>query len=161
VKCIRKIKLFNFKRFKEFAVALDPMMNIIIGDNEAGKSTIIQAIDIALSGSRNKVETQGIDNLLNADAVKEFMSGEKRIDLLPKMIIELYFSEMHSLFCNGENNSDTVECDGISLICEPSEEYSNEIKDVLDSEDCCFPYEYYAIRFITFSANITRGIENF
>lgn len=161
MKCIRKIKLLNFKRFKEFAVVLDPMMNIIIGDNEAGKSTIIQAIDIALSGSRNKVENQGIDNLLNADAVKDFMSGEKRIDLLPKMIIELYFSEINSLFCNGENNSDNVECDGISLICEPSEEYSNEIKDVLDSDNCCFPYEYYAIRFITFSGEYYTGYRKF
>ncbi|WP_371371072.1 ATP-dependent endonuclease [Sporomusa aerivorans] len=161
MKYIRKIKLFNFKRFKEFSVTLDPTMNIIIGDNEAGKSTIIQAIDIALSGSRSKVETQGIDKLLNIDAVKEFMCGEKRIDLLPRMVIELYFSEMNSPLCNGENNSDNVECDGISLIFEPSDEYSNEIKDVLDSDDCCFPYEYYTIRFISFSGEYYTGYRKF
>lgn len=158
---IRKIKLFNFKRFKEFEVTLDPKMNIIIGDNEAGKSTIIQAIDLALSGNRSKVENQGLDKLLNADIVTEFMNSEKRIDLLPKMIIELYFSEVNSPSCNGENNSDEDECDGISLICEPSDEYSNEIKEILDSEDCCFPYEYYLIKFITFSGEHYTGYRKF
>lgn len=48
MKYIKAIKLFNFKRFKEFSTEFDPTMNIIIGDNEAGKSTLLQAIDIAL-----------------------------------------------------------------------------------------------------------------
>ena len=148
---IKKIKLLNFKRFKEFELNLDPNMNIIIGDNEAGKSTIIQAIDLVLSGSHSKVETHGIDRLFNVEVIKEFMSGEMSLNSLPKLVIELFFSEINNPICNGENNSDQEECDGISLICEPSDEYNSVIKEVLESENSCFPYEYYSIKFITFS----------
>lgn len=161
MKYIRKIKLFNFKKFRGFEVEFDPKMNIIIGDNEAGKSTILQAIDLTLSGSRNKVETLGIDKLLNACAVDEFMRGDKRIDQLPKAIVELYFSELDSPMCNGENNTDQVECDGVSLICEPSDDYGVEINEILNSGDACFPYEYYVVRFISFSGEYFTGYRKF
>ncbi len=161
MKYIHKIKLFNFKRFEKFSIELDPVMNIIIGDNEAGKSTLLQAIDLVLSGSRAKVETQGIDKLLNSNSVADFMNGKKLIETLPRMIIELYFSEIGSFSCNGQNNTDNIICDGISLICEPSDEYSNEIKDVLESESSCFPYEYYSIRFVTFAGEHYTGYRKF
>ena len=43
---IVKIKLHNFKRFGDLTVDINPNINIFIGDNESGKSTILQAIDI-------------------------------------------------------------------------------------------------------------------
>ena len=49
---IEKLKLFNFKRFREFEVEFTSGTNTIIGDNEAGKSSIIQAIELVASGSR-------------------------------------------------------------------------------------------------------------
>lgn len=60
---IKKIKLHNFKRFQNFSVELDNKINLFIGDNELGKSSILSAIDIVLSGSRTKVETIGLDSL--------------------------------------------------------------------------------------------------
>jgi putative ATP-dependent endonuclease of OLD family len=48
---ISKIHIENFKSFKEsFKLTLDKGINIIVGENEAGKSTIIEAIHLALSG---------------------------------------------------------------------------------------------------------------
>ena len=70
---IEKIKLKNFKRFKSFSLNFDEKLNILIGDNEAGKSTILSAIDIVLSGSRNKVESHGINRLFNADVINDFL----------------------------------------------------------------------------------------
>ena len=37
---ISKIKLHNFKRFKDLALDVNPDINIFVGDNESGKSTI-------------------------------------------------------------------------------------------------------------------------
>jgi predicted ABC-type ATPase len=34
---------------------LDPRLNIFAGDNEAGKSTVMTAVDLALSASRRLV----------------------------------------------------------------------------------------------------------
>ena len=47
---IRKIKIHNFKCFRDFETELNPGLNILVGDNEAGKSTILEAIHLALTG---------------------------------------------------------------------------------------------------------------
>ncbi len=61
---INKLKLLNFKRFRNFEVEFNPETNTIIGDNEAGKSSILLAIEMVASGSRNKVETTGAESIL-------------------------------------------------------------------------------------------------
>ena len=43
---ITKIILQNFKRFACLEVDFKSQINILIGDNEAGKSSILQAIDL-------------------------------------------------------------------------------------------------------------------
>ncbi|RTE85493.1 hypothetical protein EYQ95_11280 [Lysobacter sp. N42] len=50
---IKKLKLFNFKRFRKFEVEFSSETNTIIGDNESGKSSILQAIErVARTGKR-------------------------------------------------------------------------------------------------------------
>ena len=63
MKFITKLKLKNFKRFDSFAVDFDDNINILVGDNESGKSSLIEAISLVLSGSRSKVETTGLENI--------------------------------------------------------------------------------------------------
>ncbi|PJB15837.1 MAG: hypothetical protein CO118_02005 [Flavobacteriales bacterium CG_4_9_14_3_um_filter_32_8] len=70
MKIIEKIKIKNFGRFKELSLEFDKTLNLLIGDNESGKSTILSAIDMVLSGSRSKVENYGIDHLFNTDIIK-------------------------------------------------------------------------------------------
>lgn len=41
---IKTLKIQNYKRIKDLSLQFDPKINIIIGDNEAGKSTIAQAL---------------------------------------------------------------------------------------------------------------------
>src|SRR5436309_884728 len=90
---IIKIKLLNFKRFETFEVAFDDKMNLLIGDNEAGKSSILTAIDLVISGSRNKVETIGLEYLFNSDVIGNFLKSDKNYASLPKLEIELFLSE--------------------------------------------------------------------
>ena len=47
---IRKVKIHNFKCYKDFEITLEEGLNIVVGDNEAGKSTILEAINLALTG---------------------------------------------------------------------------------------------------------------
>ena len=37
---ITKIKLYNFKKFEEYMIKPNARFNILVGDNEVGKSTI-------------------------------------------------------------------------------------------------------------------------
>lgn len=51
---ISKIKIQNYKCYKgTFIIDLKEGLNIIVGDNEAGKSTILEAINLALTGIVN------------------------------------------------------------------------------------------------------------
>ena len=51
---ITKVKIENFKRYKGmFELKLNDGLNIIVGDNESGKSTILEAINLALTGMIN------------------------------------------------------------------------------------------------------------
>lgn len=47
---IRKISIRNYRRFKEFDLDFDSGMNIVVGDNDSGKSSLIEAINLALTG---------------------------------------------------------------------------------------------------------------
>jgi DNA repair exonuclease SbcCD ATPase subunit len=47
---IRRIRLVNFRRFADQEIVLDPGFNLIVGPNESGKSTIVDAIATALFG---------------------------------------------------------------------------------------------------------------
>jgi putative ATP-dependent endonuclease of OLD family len=51
---ISKIIISNFKSYREpFHLELNKGLNILVGNNETGKSTILEAIHLALSGLSN------------------------------------------------------------------------------------------------------------
>ena len=161
MKVIEKIKLHNFKRFKEFETNFDKKINILIGDNETGKSSVLLALDLVLSGSRSKIETISLEGLLNANVVDAFLKGEKKIESLPTMYVEVYLNEQGNPDLNGKNNSDVRACDGLKLSCEPIDEFSKDIKDILEQEQANFPFEFYSIKFNTFSGDPYSGYRKF
>ena len=150
MKIIEKIKLFNFKRFSNFEVQFTEEINLLIGDNEAGKSSLLTAIELVLSGSKSKIDSIGIDNLFNKQIINEFLVSDKSIANLPTLRIELYLNEQNNPHLNGKVNSEGVACDGLVLTCEPNEELTHEISEVLAQEESNFPYEYYVVNFATF-----------
>ena len=127
MKLIEKIKLVNFKRFQEFQVPFSEEVNLMIGDNEAGKSSLLTAIELVLSGSKSKIESIGIDNLFNKQVINQFLLSDKRIENLPTLFIELYLNEQNNPHLNGKINSEGVVSDGLVLTCEPNEELSHEM----------------------------------
>ena len=161
MKVIEKIKLCNFKRFQTFETSFDNRINILIGDNEAGKSSLLLALDLVLSGSRSKIETLGLESLINADIVSTFLEGEKKIESLPTMYVEVYLNEQMDPDLNGKNYSGDIACDGLRLTCEPIDKFSKEIKDILEQTHANFPFEYYSIKFTTFSGEPYTGYRKF
>lgn len=161
MKIIEKIKLFNFKRFQNFEVSFDQEINILIGDNEAGKSSLLLGLDLVISGSKSKIETLSLESLLNATMVSDFLEGEKKLENLPIMYVELYLNEQGNPDLNGKNNSDKNICDGLRLTCEPIEDFSKEITQILEQEQANFPFEYYSIKFTTFSGEQYTGYRKF
>ena len=152
MKYIEKIKLFNFKRFSTFEYVAREKRNVFIGDNEAGKSTILQAIDIVLTGSRPRIESLGLESLFHRDVVLSFLDSEKSLADLPVLAVEVYLYDHGEIALDGLNNTEGRVCHGMKLVCEPLvDEYGVEIENALAQDDALFPYEYYSINFSTFS----------
>ena len=161
MKYIYKLKLKNFCKFKDLTIEFDENLNILLGDNEAGKSTILSAIDIVLSGSRSKVETYGLESLFNNETIQEFLSSDKKIENLPVLYIELYINENGNKDLDGKYNSLNESGHGLLLICEPREDLSKEIKEILNQNGSNFPFEYYSMNFKTFSGESFTGYRKF
>lgn len=152
VATITRLVLRNFKRFKTLELEFDPELNILVGGNEAGKSSVLQALDIVLSASRSKVEALGIETLFNAECIAEFLGGERRIADLPELLVEVYLDGInghHDL--DGRNNSKVADHLGIKMVCKPVDDYTKEIQTILAEQHDSFPFEYYGVQFLTFT----------
>ena len=57
---IRKVIIQNYKQFKNLSIDFNPDVNIIVADNENGKSTLFEAIHLALSGKINNKKILGL-----------------------------------------------------------------------------------------------------
>lgn len=156
---IERVVLSNFKKFDSLELEFDPDLNLLIGDNEAGKSSILMALELVMSASRSKVETVGIETLLNAKAVQAFQGGARTFERLPELFVEVYLSIGTKPELNGKNNSKRVERDGLKMIFKPMDEFSKEIAEALAEDTTNFPYEYYGVHFMTFAGDAYSGVK--
>tara|TARA_R110001583_G_C5665157_1_gene410021 strand:- start:2082 stop:3644 length:1563 start_codon:yes stop_codon:yes gene_type:complete len=151
MRTITKVVIHNFKKFKNLTLDFESGKNVLVGDNEAGKSSVLLAIDMALGGSRNRVETLGVHNLLNKKAVDTFLAGEKRLDMLPILTVDIFLEEAGDEYLYGTNNALQRNTDGLRMVVAPMEEYGEAIKAVLADAQSNFPFEYFAVQFLTFA----------
>ena len=158
---IGKIKLKNYKNFRETDIICNSKRNIFVGENGVGKSTILQAISMVLTGSVWQLDKMGIGSLFNVSVVEEYekISREKRsVKKLPILYIELYFSEdidpkdlsKTPYKLKGGHNSIKSYKYGIRFKAEPDiENFSSEIEETIKNSDA-FPFDYYKATFETF-----------
>ncbi len=130
---------------------LEPGLNILIGDNDTGKSTVLLALDLVMRASTSQVQGLGLEKLMNNAVVQTFLSKKGRnFGDLPKMEIDLYLSDVAKHEYYGEFNSKRAKDYGICLICQPRDELADVINEVV-AEEGVFPFEYYSIEFKTFN----------
>lgn len=86
---LRKIKLVNFRNYKNFNVDFKKNINIIIGDNAQGKTNILESIyTLALTKS---YRTTNDSNLIRLNQEKFKITGEiKDEKVFKKLSLELY-----------------------------------------------------------------------
>lgn len=87
---IQKIKINNFKCFKGlFEIELNKGLNILVGNNETGKSTILEAMHIALTGlygGRN-IRNELSQYLFNKEVVDSYINSVNNGTALPPPFI--------------------------------------------------------------------------
>lgn len=161
---IEKIVIKNFKCFDGFELDLKRGINIIVGDNEVGKSTIIEAIHLALNGimSGKYLRNELTEYLFNKSTLEKWKKD--KIDL-PEILIEIYInndvqSDKISL-TKGKNNSKHEDKYGLYFKVCFDKEYEQPYQEYLKSPDAdMLPIEYYHIVWKSFGDDtmVTRNI---
>lgn len=132
---IERVIIRNFKGIKEADIHFNAGKNILVGNNGVGKSTIIEALSLALGYGYSQFE-------LNQYSFHQIIWNEfKESHIAPEILIELYFQHTSQLAqFSGKNNTLRKDCIGLRFRC-----YFDQFKfpDVDLSKYDVIPYEYY------------------
>ena len=156
---ISKVILKNFKGFQNIELECNKEKNILIGENGSGKTTILYAIGLVLSGSHAQIEKNGLASLFNSTAISRFLNS-RDIKLLPELFVEIYFDDSYEEIKNnfdieGTHNSKGMDSYGVSLRIIPNNDFNKEIMEALiDSDWRVFPFEFYKVEFLSFNGKI-------
>lgn len=164
---ITKIHIENFKTFKgSFKLNLNKGVNILVGNNEAGKSTIIEAIHLALTGLYNGkyLRNELSQYVFNNEVVAEYIQGLEQNNTtqpLPRILIEVFIEGEEAPEFEGDGNSEKAKVSGFLLKIEFDENYKKEYEDLVKLGGIkTLPIEYYNVSWSSFSRdeNITPRI---
>ena len=158
---IAKLRIINFKLFQNATIEMNSSVNIFVGENDSGKTTILEALSMVLTGKINGGSVISRLNLdwLNAttrqnfkNAVENGMSPE-----LPSIVIEAFFStptgeEITIKKYKGTNNSLREDSEGVKLEIVFDDQYSDTYKQFLSEKKIKdIPVEYYKVVFRSFA----------
>ncbi len=157
---IKKIIIENYKLFETFELEFANDINILVGDNETGKSTLLEAINLSLTGQLNgrniiyELSPYIFNKKIADNYIKKIKTGENIAP--PRILIELYLEETTgSERLKGTNNSKRENAPGISLSIEFDEEYKDEYNNYIKNTENIkvIPTEYYTVKWYSFASN--------
>ena len=126
------------------------------GNNEEGKSTILEALQLALSGMLNgrTLFTDVYECLFNKDAVDEYIQSLKTTEKkpLPAILIEVFLKGDDLSKFEGDGNTYRAKKCGLAFKVCFNEQYNEEYNALLQNGDMkTLPVEYYKIERYTFA----------
>ena len=158
---IKQVNIENFKCFKEFSLELNASANIIVGNNEAGKSTILEAIHLALSGMFNGryLKNELSQYLFNKEIEEAYIASLTTASpqAPPHILIELFMEgeacpELAML--EGNDNKAKTPAYGVSFCIEFDEKYQSAYDSLVQAGDIqTIPIEYYKVTWCSFARN--------
>ncbi|CAO3453654.1 FIG131328: Predicted ATP-dependent endonuclease of the OLD family [Azospirillum argentinense] len=157
---IAKVKITNFKCYEEtFTLTLNDGLNVIVGANEAGKTTILEAIHLALTGLLHgrPLKNDLTSYLFNLAAQSKYVQSLGTASPLPPptVTIELFFSgasnELAAL--EGDGNSERAKSSGVVYKIEFDEEnYKDSYEELVKAGALSsIPVEYYTTTMCSFA----------
>lgn len=140
---IERLIIHNFKGIKSADIEFNAFKNILVGNNGVGKSTLMEALSLAMGYGLSKLEIT--PHLFHIDCVKEFIETKS----LPIITIEVVFGGKKDEF-SGTNNTLRTNLRGLQLkIC-----FDDVYTELFEAEkaDCTqIPCEYYKVERYWFS----------
>jgi len=119
---ISKVNIENYKCFQgKFTLELNPNVNILVGNNESGKSTILEAINLALTSIlngrylKNELSPYLFNHQTVLNYVQSLSDADAQTQLPPSICIEVFFDSTDAARFEGNGNSEKANACGVSL----------------------------------------------
>jgi energy-coupling factor transporter ATP-binding protein EcfA2 len=161
---IGRVIVRNYRALAHTNISLRPDLNIIVGDNESGKSTLLEAINLALKCqiNRRSAAYELHPYLFNTKCVAKFLKDLKSQKHVPppEILIELYLNDIPELAdLKGTNNSLFEDCPGISLRIALDDNLRVEYQDYIADPAALttIPIEYYSVFWQSFAGEILNS----
>ncbi len=159
---IRKVAIRNYRLFREFNLEFSPGINILVGNNDTGKSTLIEAINLVLTGRvHGRMLAQEFSPyFINLDATREYIerlqSGGDEPPLPPTIIIDVFLADADETeILRGTNNIHAENACGLRIQAKLSQDFYEEYISFISAPEAVrlAPTEYYKIDWLGFSGN--------
>lgn len=154
---IKALHIIGYKKFAVLDVEFNEHMNILVGENEAGKSTILDAIKTVLNQQYRNADKSVLRDLFNAQMVADF-DASPSVKTLPRIVIEIdleldpktknadyFFGEVY-----GEQKKQEEKF-GIRFECKYDELLGTGMEQSI--REGKIPYEYYSLTWMTYANN--------
>lgn len=156
---ISKIRIRGYRIYDDFTLCPNAKLNLIVGANESGKSTLMEAVALALTGRINgrraieELNPYWFNQSIVAQFVAQRSAGQR--GSLPRIDIELFFDDRDEIqdLCGAINSAmPTHACPGVTLSVLPNPEYGEEIEAwVSEGLSSLLPVEYYKVEWRSFA----------
>jgi putative ATP-dependent endonuclease of OLD family len=157
---IEKVMIKNYRCLRSVSVPLNKGLNIIVGNNECGKSTLLEAINLALTGQLNGryIQAELHPFLFNIEVAAQYLVELTvgRRSPPPSILIELYFANDTALAkLKGRNNSCREDVPGVKIEIAFDEGFAAEYDAYMakPADVRSLPIEYYTVRWRNFADN--------
>lgn len=157
---VKSIKLTNFKKFKDDHLEFNDDVNIFVGDNNAGKSTILEALEIVLNYNYRgrPFNSEFTPDIFNKDAVQQFLASDKSAKYLPSLTLEAFIDGVPEY--RGSNNSLKVDAQGITVQVRFDATLEDVYADYLQTKPniTSIPIEFYKLEWLDFGWNPIKAV---
>lgn len=155
---IKKLLIKNYKSIKYVVIELNDDVNIFVGENDSGKSTILEALSIVTTSKLNGVpfDKQIKANMFNQNARQKYidlLEDSQRVQEPPTIIIEIYL-DLEDMTYAGSNNELHEDCVGIRMELCLDREYAEAYKKMLINKEIYdIPVEFYSVSYHYFNSD--------
>ncbi len=156
---IDKVLIRNYRRMRDFELTLNDGLNVLVGNNDTGKSTVIEAINLALTGRLNgRWLSDGLTPyLVNQAATAEYVAAlaSEQPKPPPTVVIEVFFKDLDGEFevLRGTNNLTGEDACGVRIQAVFNADFHDEYEAFVGMPEHVrlVPTEYYKVEWLGFS----------
>ncbi len=158
---ITKVRVRGYRLYRDFSFYPNERLNLLVGGNESGKSTLIEAMTLALTGRINgRWATEELNpHWFNTSAVADLVASlrDGKAGDWPEIHIELFLEDRDDLqYLAGAVNSELPvrSCPGLSLRVQPDPAYGSELEEWSQAPTDLMPIEYFSVDWRSFADEV-------